>query len=64
MVNKAVYDSRVFRIQLNICGGAFAGKIVNEWKPLTIFVKKLYRRYSTGFQIRLCVKYPYLEPDN
>ena len=37
----------VFRAQSDIYDGAFLAKIVNDWKPLTIFAK-LYRSYSTG----------------
>ena len=32
---------------------SFFAKIVNGFYPLTIFAKKLYRRFLTGFQIRL-----------
>ena len=46
----AVFKSRsLFRNQSNIYEGAFFSKIVNAYKPLTIFTKKLNHRYSTGF---------------
>ena len=31
------------------CTMEFFGRIVNGFKPLTIFAKKLHRRFSTGF---------------
>ena len=39
----------VFRIQSNSYAVFFFAKIVNGWKPLTVTVKKLHRRCSTGF---------------
>ena len=39
----------VFRNQSNIYDGVFFAKIVNGFKPLTIFAKKLHHRCLTGF---------------
>ena len=36
---------------------SFFVKTVNGQRPLTIFAKKLHRRYSSGFQIRLCNRF-------
>ena len=39
----------IFRTQPNICDGPFFAKRVNDYKPLTIFAKRLCHRCLTGF---------------
>ena len=39
----------IFRTQPNICDGPFFAKRVNNYKPLTIFAKRLCHRCLTGF---------------
>ena len=41
----------VFRTQSNSCDGFVFAKVVHGWKPLTMSVKKIHCRCSTGFQI-------------
>ena len=47
--NKGIIQKPVKHLRLS-----FFAKTVNVLKPLIIFAKKLHRRCSTGFQMRLC----------
>ena len=47
ILHGASNEPKALRTQSNIYEGAFFFKKVNNYKPLTVFAKRLYCRYST-----------------